>query len=442
MPKNSTIRNLVLGLLLVMLLAGVINLFLLRFRTGDIYPAYSSLRSDPLGTRMLYDSLDNFDAITVKRNYLMLPSLTIEPDATFFYFGSKIPRDDKIPKRSSRILDRLNQSGGRLVISYLPVQKDFENTPYPEEKIDSADPPELKAENDIEEREQVPVEESNDIRPADSGDLKEPDLKAEPPGKGFVSIKEHWGFEFAYSENLPVNETDKKSLALEAKSQRPDLPAAISWHTNLYFKLIDDSWQTLYSVDEKSVIIERPMGKGSIVLCADSYFISNEALRSERHPQLLVWLLGGHSNIIFDESHFGIYKQPGVAALLRHFNFQWFFGALALVALLFLWKSAVYFVPPPKDDTAGGTDLISEKDYTQGLIALLRRNIEIRNILQVCGTEWEQTFKHDKRLKSGAVAHIKNMLQTDPESLKRKSNPVAGYRKICQAFKRLGIYIR
>ena len=35
----------------------LVNLFLLRFRAGDIYPPYSSLRSDPLGTKALVKAL-------------------------------------------------------------------------------------------------------------------------------------------------------------------------------------------------------------------------------------------------------------------------------------------------------------------------------------------------------------------------------------------------
>ena len=38
--------------------AGLIQLFLLRFKAGDVYPAYSSLRSDPLGTQVLFESLN------------------------------------------------------------------------------------------------------------------------------------------------------------------------------------------------------------------------------------------------------------------------------------------------------------------------------------------------------------------------------------------------
>ena len=175
------------------------------------------------------------------------------------------------------------------------------------------------------------------------------------------------------------------------------------------------------------------------MLCADSFFISNEALLSERHPQLLVWLLGGNGRIIFDETHLGIYKQPGVAGLLRQYRFQWFFAALLLLALLFVWKNAVYFVPPRQDDLPFGADVVSEKDYTRGLIALLRRNFASNQILQVCGQEWKQTFKKDRRMQTGAVAHIENMLRSESQPSKKKTDPVEGYRKISSALKKRGI---
>ena len=38
-------------------LAAIGLLFELRFAAGDVYPRYSSLRSDPVGVRALYDSL-------------------------------------------------------------------------------------------------------------------------------------------------------------------------------------------------------------------------------------------------------------------------------------------------------------------------------------------------------------------------------------------------
>jgi len=153
-------------------------------------------------------------------------------------------------------------------------------------------------------------------------------------------------------------------------------------------------------------------------------------LWSERHPQLLLWLIGGHSKIIFDESHFGIYKQPSVAQLIRRYRFHWFFAALAVLALLFVWKSAAYFVPPAADDAPDGADVVSEKDYTQGLIALLRRNISGNQILQVCAKEWAQTFKKSKRIRPVTLERIIALEGTRTADSKKGQDPVKEYREI------------
>jgi hypothetical protein len=359
LQKNKTMAGVIMALLLLIFVVGVARLFILRFESGDVYPAYSSLRSDPLGTRALYESLENIDSVMVGRNYRPLESLEFEPGTTFFYFGSSASGNDWVPEKLVKVFDRLTQSGGRLVLTFLPVTKS-----------NSAAPPRENSESQR-------VEGGRGSK--DSG-----------PNK-LVSIKKHWGIGLAFKENLPLK--DDKHLAIEATSTRTDLPPVISWHTNLYFDLFENVWQPLYSYEGLPLIVERSYGKGSILLCADSFFISNEALWSERHPQLLVWLIGGNSKIIFDETHFGIYKQPSVAQLLRHYRFHWFFAALVVLALLFIWKSTSYFVPPPQDDVLAGADVVSEKDYTQGLIALLRRNIAGSQVLQVCAREWEQTFK-------------------------------------------------
>ena len=41
------------------------HLFQLRFEQGDIYPAYSSLRADPLGTKVFYESLETLPGLSV-----------------------------------------------------------------------------------------------------------------------------------------------------------------------------------------------------------------------------------------------------------------------------------------------------------------------------------------------------------------------------------------
>jgi hypothetical protein len=385
------------ALLLLFFIVGVAHLFRLRFETGDVYPVYSSLRSDPLGTRALYESLENSGGIAVGRNYHLLESLTFDPQTTFFYLGVAAGEFDSVPKEMIAAFDRLTQAGGRLVLTFLPV---IENN-------------ERKTEKRFVEK-KGPVR--NRSKTKDSGQ------------DSLVSVKEHWGIGVAFKDYLPVK--DAKHPAINATSNRRDLPPVISWHTNLYFDLFDDAWKTIYSFEGLPLIVEREYGNGSILVSSDSFFMSNEALWSERHPQLLVWLIGGHSNIIFDEAHFGIYKQPSVAQLIRHYRFHWFFAALAVLALLFVWKSAAYFVPPAADDALNGADVVSEKDYTQGLIALLRRNIAGNQILQVCAGEWEQTFKKSKRTRAAALEGLRGLAENGSTGSKKSKDPVKEYRKI------------
>jgi hypothetical protein len=65
------------GRLLILLIAagffwGVLYLFGLMFAGGDVYPEYSSLRSDPQGARLLFESLARLPGVSVTRNYFPL----------------------------------------------------------------------------------------------------------------------------------------------------------------------------------------------------------------------------------------------------------------------------------------------------------------------------------------------------------------------------------
>ena len=45
------------GLCAVAFVLGVLQLFRLRFEQGDVYPPYSTLRADPLGSMALYERI-------------------------------------------------------------------------------------------------------------------------------------------------------------------------------------------------------------------------------------------------------------------------------------------------------------------------------------------------------------------------------------------------
>jgi hypothetical protein len=60
---------------------GVLHILGAQFSTGDLYPEYSSLRSDPEGCKLLFDTLSRIPGISVGRNYAPLGYLDEAPGA-------------------------------------------------------------------------------------------------------------------------------------------------------------------------------------------------------------------------------------------------------------------------------------------------------------------------------------------------------------------------
>jgi len=109
--------HVVLLILLAGFAAGVMYLFGVQFAAGDVYPEYSSLRSDPMGTKLLFESLARMPAVTVARNYLPLDVLG-ESGAVFLIglnpgsFGE----DDEGLQR----IEKLARSGHRVLAAMAP----------------------------------------------------------------------------------------------------------------------------------------------------------------------------------------------------------------------------------------------------------------------------------------------------------------------------------
>ena len=381
MPKANAVRLILFLLVVAAFALGVVELFLLRFEAGDIYPAYSSLRSDPLGSRAFYSSLENLNRTRVSRNYLPLENLEFKQPTAFFHIGAAAFDSQSVSSEWLKTFERLTNAGGRLVLSFLPVEKKPPNWRTPECFIPC------------------------------------------------VSLKVQWGLIFAFADK-PADKAVKVSDDL-APARIKSLPPTISWHSALYFDELEDSWRAIYTADGRPVIIERPFGRGSLVLSADSFFLSNEALRSERHPQLLAWLLGDSVNMVFDETHFGILRSPGVLDLIQTHRFHWFILTVAILAILFIWKNSVSFVPPPKIiHSQAGKDVISDRDSTQGLISLLRRNIPAGRLLQTCAGEWQSSIQPERWFRSDRLLQIKSVLQKIETQSPKSIDPVSGYRRI------------
>ncbi len=67
MLKHQKTLVLVLAFAMAGFVFGIVRLFELRFSAGDIYPPYSSFRTDPLGTKALTESLRGVPNLSTSR---------------------------------------------------------------------------------------------------------------------------------------------------------------------------------------------------------------------------------------------------------------------------------------------------------------------------------------------------------------------------------------
>jgi hypothetical protein len=375
--------------LLGLLFYGLTHLFLMRFRSGDVFPPYTSLRTDPLGAQGFHDALAALPDLEVRRNYRPIEKLDRSKPTTLIYAGT--PHGARWREAEWRAVQAIIRDGARVVITFLPVNR----APSKRETQESKD--------DAEEADPLPL-------------------------LPFREVASQLGFAFDYlkddEEEVRTAHSGDPALALEP---------AISWHSVLSFKIKDSAWRTIYSSAEQPVIIERPFGKGSIVLAADSYFLSNEALRKERASQLLAWLVGSSQAVVFDEESHGLSESPGIATLVRRYRLHLVAVVLLILAALFVWRNASPLVPPDADSDLDG-DVVLGNESGAGFTNLLRRSIPPAKILDTCVAEWRKSLHTDGDQKQAAV--VEELLATERTKPARERRPVATYRAISAALRR------
>ena len=102
-------------LLAAAFLWGVLHLFGVEFAAGDVYPEYSSMRTDPAGSRLLFDSLARIPGVTAARNYLPLESLK-ETRATIILLGLD-PASFSNDPQAIKSAEACARRGNRIVIA-------------------------------------------------------------------------------------------------------------------------------------------------------------------------------------------------------------------------------------------------------------------------------------------------------------------------------------
>ncbi len=379
---------------------GIFHIFTLRFRAGDIYPPYSSLRSDPLGAKILYEALSILPGHNVKRDYDQSPRWEGNKNTTLFVLGLSASDLINPGEENYRILSGILLSGTRLVITLKPSFGLFNPEKY----------------------RNTETHEDNNEKEEDS---KENSKVKKDSGKkeNSYSLLETWGVDISRMEN-------SENLFAELAENYPavDLPASIKLPSSFYFRIPDDKWTVHYSQNDQPVIISRKFGQGTVVLCADSYILSNEAMVYDRYPALLSWLAGPARQIYFDESHFGIQKTTGIIDLVFKYRLHGVILVFLLMAALYIWKNTSRLVPPHDEESWHETVVRSERDYLDGLISLLKRNIPADKLVSACIEEWENSPSTAKSYSSSGMLKAKDL--KDLTGAYKK--PSQAYNAICK----------
>jgi hypothetical protein len=398
----------------VLFAVGLTQLFLLRFEAGNIYPPYSSLRSDPLGTRALFDSLNRLAADTVGRNFRPLRQVKLDPKTTFVMVGLHDTNAIVEKKKVEGLLEHLAEAGGRLVLTFSAAT----GHRYRKHIDESESNDNLKngTDGDADPIEEFVVEDNKD-EDCTSGEDQDAVCGLNTLGAKIRSTRDDPTDEFA------VRFADGPAI----------LPLEIPWRSPLYFELRENNWEILYRWQDAPVVVQRPWGKGSVVMAADSYLLSNEALRNHRSSGLLAWLMVPGHDILFDEFHKGLVKQPGVAGLARQYRLHWVFGAIFVVAGLFIWRQAAIFVPSVQSER-GPSDAPPAvgRDTSQGLVHLYRQHISPKKVMTVCFQAWKSQAA--QRVSSSRIDEVRVLVeQATADS--RKEVHVETYKQICELLK-------
>lgn len=430
--------------------AGLARLFQLRFAVGDVYPEYSSLRADPLGAMAFYESLQRMPGLAVRRDFSPGNRLPEGRRVAYLHLAAAQSDWEWMPDELAGEIQRFLARGGRLAVSFFPVPVGpFRQLPRAGAVGPPASPPK-KSPQRGKQANPPPDKTKREVRAEES----------------LVSLKEKWGVEFG-SIPLPHGEAKAYLPVRVANQTALPLPATLDWHSALVLTNVAPSWQTIYARDAHPVLVERRFGAGSIVLATDSYFLSNQALRQDRHAQLLAWFVGPGKEVVFDEAHFGILETPGVATLMRKYRLHGLAAGLLLLAGLFIWKNGASFVPPPPPDeeppyltsaagrtgtstlrraTEDGSALapppgqgpayVTGRDAAAGFVNLLRRNIPPRDVLKLCFSEWTRSLWHGGGHSLARIDQAQSVLEAEFARPERERDPVRAYREICRALKK------
>jgi hypothetical protein len=402
-------------LLIAVVFAGGLGwLFKLRLGQGDLFPAYSTLRADPLGTRAIFEALQELPELRVERSVQPMKKIPETPARTMVFAGMERVQWTAFSVDEANALDAAVRAGSRAVIVFKAERMSVDEGA---ESVDTRVEAERKAAREKKKAEDKKRAEKDAGERSRSSPRNEED-RAIDFKKESVDWTRRWGLEVRDRWIM-----DKEQGAVKAADAAEALEATIPWKSDLYFHLTQGSdWTVLYTRGGSPVMVEMSLGRGSVVLATDTFFLSNEAMQTSRETWLLAWLIGGNARVVFNESHLGVEEEVGIAKLARRYGLAGAFFVLLLLTALFVWRRMALFVPPAPETVETGLTY----HPSAGLEALLRRALPAGKLVDTCLAEWARTAR------AGDVERVRAAVAKQSA----KASPADSYNAIVRALKR------
>jgi hypothetical protein len=376
----------------IVLVVGVWTALNARFERGDVYPVYSSLRTDPVGCRVLFDSLAELDGLTVERSLEPLSRFSGGPETTLFVLGAEV-WDLQTGGGLDQWLVELARSGNRVVVTV--------SAKWSWWWVDHREP-----------------DDDGGAAQPGTGEMADPEVEESAEESLFES--EVLGVAIEVNDVSSDESSGYAAVPVIADpSIEADLPATLDWRSPFFFGVDETIWRVVYSRDVGPVLVERSIGRGSLVLASDTYLLSNEGLFADRQTRVVSWLIGDVSSVVFDESHLGVQQPVGVMVLIRRYRLLGFFAGVAVLALLFVWRSASPFVPSASRPASPAAP--RARTSQAALVHVLSRGLADDQLLRACTSAWKRSFS--SRVDPAVIEKIDELEE-------RSIEPASGYRAI------------
>ncbi len=380
-------RGILVVAMIAVLLAfvvGLVQLVVYRLQTGPSYPAFSSLRADPLGTRALAESLERIEGLTVVRNYRPMPKADeIPPDRTVLMVLGVDPNAGSWvdPNRMRDRLDAFVRQGGRLVVGLARVPRltGPRGSGVPEEQLDA--------------------------------------------NSFFAKLLNFDQLEWVPG-SPPRFDPYKPPYRLTAKPTEDGVRRGMSQPIKMFpgYHLADDpseEWAVLLRDESSSpVAIHRLLGRGEVIITGGTWWLGNLSISEGAPLEAIGAVVGDKRRVVFDETHLGIYESPGLARMTWEAGFAPSAGVLAAVALLFVWRNAARLAPARRMPRTLEGGRVLGRDANEGLVNLLRRSVPPGRLIKTCLDEWVKTVPAGR----GDLQTKARKLRDQAEPYVRKSN--------------------